>query len=230
MTIADPIIAAVQRCCDAWSRALADKAIAAGNLSDPLDLSWDLRRYAGQAYRNAMPFLSSPVQIDAFIACVAQGMVLNAIGPKDGAKLLYAAQVAIASRRAQQHQQPRTKSEPELEPQLATHPTPTPPQAGSTRPVHPANTADSANPATQPPPTPLPVNQAPTNPNPGPTLTPQAPQAPRSGTPTPTPTPTAEPAPATEKRPPQPANGPTAEQRRAAERLQAWIDKHQRPA
>ena len=105
MTATDPIPTAVQRCCDAWTKALAHKAIQENKLRDPLDLGCHIRSYAGQAYRNHLPFLSNPVQIDAFIACVAQGLALGAIEPELATKLLYAAQVAITSRRAQQQQQ-----------------------------------------------------------------------------------------------------------------------------
>jgi hypothetical protein len=46
------------------------------------------------AYRRAMPSLSGPDNIRDFIACVAHGMLIGAIRDTDGARLLYAAQVA----------------------------------------------------------------------------------------------------------------------------------------
>jgi|ERR1035437_9468645 hypothetical protein len=49
---------------------------------------------AGQAYRRAMPPLSGLENIRDFIACVAYGLIIEAITDKTGAKLLYAAQVA----------------------------------------------------------------------------------------------------------------------------------------
>jgi hypothetical protein len=41
-----------------------------------------------------MPSLSGPDNIRDFIACVAHGMLIGAIRDTDGARLLYAAQVA----------------------------------------------------------------------------------------------------------------------------------------
>src|SRR5271165_1027938 len=106
MTTPDPnqpiITAAVQRCLDAYHHELA--------IPRPKDgTDHSSKTYARKAYRNAMPFLSSPANIDAFIACVAHGLLINAIRGDDASKLLYAAQVAIASRRLQQKpvQQPR---------------------------------------------------------------------------------------------------------------------------
>jgi hypothetical protein len=44
-----------------------------------------------------MPPLSTRASCRDFIACVAQGILLGAISEKDGGKLLYAAQVALAA-------------------------------------------------------------------------------------------------------------------------------------
>jgi hypothetical protein len=49
---------------------------------------------SGIAYRHAMPPLTGEENIRDFIACVAQGMLIGAIAGPDGARLLYAAQVA----------------------------------------------------------------------------------------------------------------------------------------
>jgi hypothetical protein len=49
---------------------------------------------AGKAYRRALPPLSGQENIRDFIACVAYGMLIEAIDEKTGPKLLYAAQVA----------------------------------------------------------------------------------------------------------------------------------------
>src|SRR5271165_7650935 len=116
MTTPDPnqpaITAAVQRCLDAYHHELA--------IPRPKDgTDHSSKTYARKAYRNAMPFLSSPANIDAFIACVAHGLLINAIRGDDASKLLYAAQVAIASRRLQQQKQPN-------HPQSDARPTPTP--------------------------------------------------------------------------------------------------------
>lgn len=49
---------------------------------------------AVKAYRLAMPALSSGQDIRDFIACTAHGILIGAIGPAEGARLLYAVQVA----------------------------------------------------------------------------------------------------------------------------------------
>jgi hypothetical protein len=50
--------------------------------------------YAGLAYRRAMPPLSGQDNIRDFIACVAYGLLIDAINDKTGPKLLYAARIA----------------------------------------------------------------------------------------------------------------------------------------
>lgn len=52
------------------------------------------RPQAEHAYRLAMPPLSGPENIRDFIACVAHGILLDVIKSSDGARLLYAAQIA----------------------------------------------------------------------------------------------------------------------------------------
>jgi hypothetical protein len=49
---------------------------------------------AEMAFRKAMPQLSGQENINDFIACVAYGMLIKAIEGPEGARLLYAAQVA----------------------------------------------------------------------------------------------------------------------------------------
>ncbi len=65
----------------------------------------DSKSYAdGQsemAFRKAMPRLSGQENIRDFIACVAYGMLIKAITGPDGARLLYAAQVANSTFRSQ---------------------------------------------------------------------------------------------------------------------------------
>jgi hypothetical protein len=51
------------------------------------------------AYRSTMPPLSGSDNIHDFIACTAHGMLIEAIDGPDGARLLYAAQVAHATLR-----------------------------------------------------------------------------------------------------------------------------------
>jgi hypothetical protein len=53
--------------------------------------------YAGQAYRSALPPLTSLQNIRDFVACVAHGMLIGAIADRSATKLLYAAKVALAT-------------------------------------------------------------------------------------------------------------------------------------
>lgn len=81
---------AVASCCRAWDQAKKQaQADGKGTVFSNLD--------AAQAYRLAMPFLEGAAPIRDFIACVARGMLLGAIAGADGARLLYAAQVARGS-------------------------------------------------------------------------------------------------------------------------------------
>ena len=54
-----------------------------------------------KAFRGAMPPLSGYENIRDFIACVAYGMLIEAIRHNDGSQLLYAAQVATSALRCQ---------------------------------------------------------------------------------------------------------------------------------
>jgi hypothetical protein len=81
---------AVAHCCKAWKKAF--------RATTDADKSEIIAAYeAAEAYRAAMPPLSTRDSCRDFIACVAQGMLLGAIPEKDGGKLLYAAQVALAA-------------------------------------------------------------------------------------------------------------------------------------
>ena len=88
--------AAVQRCCQARERSFVDSR--ANRVS-----SYDTRQGAIDAYRNAMPDLAGFENIRDFIACTAHGMIIGAIDSIEGAKLLYAAQVAVGAL----HHQPK---------------------------------------------------------------------------------------------------------------------------
>lgn len=79
---------AVQRCCEAWNRALT--ANKGKGLSD-----WDIMKAAIKAYQRAMPFLCGEDNIRGFIAAVAEGMILGAFDMKEGTRLVYVAQVAL---------------------------------------------------------------------------------------------------------------------------------------
>jgi hypothetical protein len=81
---------AVARCCRIWQsvfRAELDRG----------EHQVLAARSAGEAYCGAMPSLTGDQNIRDFIACVAHGILLQAIEEKNGGKLLYAAQVAYAS-------------------------------------------------------------------------------------------------------------------------------------
>ena len=85
---------AVAHCCAASARA-CKAALATGKTKFSSDLD------AERAYRHAMPPLSGYENIRDFIACVAHGMLIGAIQGTDGARLLYAAQVAATTVRSQ---------------------------------------------------------------------------------------------------------------------------------
>jgi len=54
-------------------------------------------RCAAKAYRLALPPLTGYENICDFIACTSYGMLLGAIKPENGTKLLYAAQIALTT-------------------------------------------------------------------------------------------------------------------------------------
>src|SRR5262252_8227654 len=86
---------AVRRCIKAYYDAC--------DREDPQNLGLDesARHQVNLAYRHAMPFLTpDPDAIDAFIACVTHGLIFHVFSESEASKLLYAAQPAIASRRA----------------------------------------------------------------------------------------------------------------------------------
>jgi hypothetical protein len=86
---------AVAHCCKAWKKVFR-AAVDAGK--SELTASFQ----AGEAYRAVMPPLSTRDSCRDFIACVAQGILLGAVSEKDGGKLLYAAQVALAAANSDQ--------------------------------------------------------------------------------------------------------------------------------
>jgi hypothetical protein len=58
---------------------------------------YDAAEKAGEAYRAALPPLTSRDNCRDFIACVAHGILLGAIPESSAGKLLYAAQVALGA-------------------------------------------------------------------------------------------------------------------------------------
>jgi len=91
--MSDPTAAALARCraaClqakQAYAKVHGPKTIA----------SYEAEKAGREAYRNNMPALSSRDNIRAFIACVVEGLLIDAIREKASGHLLYAAQVALA--------------------------------------------------------------------------------------------------------------------------------------
>ncbi len=82
--------AAVAHCCEVWELTRR-QAWEAGN-------SVVVSRVAGhKAFQKSLPSLTGRENIQNFIACVAHGMLIGAILPQDGTRLLYAAQVAMTA-------------------------------------------------------------------------------------------------------------------------------------
>jgi hypothetical protein len=78
---------AVARCCKAWNRAF--KAQLKGGTS-PISI----RLRASEAYREAMPPLTSPQNLCDFIACVAHAVTVKAMCMEHAASLMHAAGMA----------------------------------------------------------------------------------------------------------------------------------------
>jgi hypothetical protein len=94
---------AVKNCCGAYN-----KIFAAERASGATD--YNAREKATEAYRNAMPYLTSLGNIRGFIACVGHGMLIEILRKDDGAKLLYAAQIALGAVPREQRGVGRPKS------------------------------------------------------------------------------------------------------------------------
>ena len=86
--------AALKRCRAAWQRAYDATMAANGNKASE---RWRAVDNARKAYCNALPLLYGYEGIRDFIACVAHGVVIEAVPPEKTGQLLYAAQVAISS-------------------------------------------------------------------------------------------------------------------------------------
>jgi hypothetical protein len=88
--------AALDRCRAAWQKAFDEYM--RKNIRRQGDST---SRYAAEegaiAYRGAMPLLAGAENIRDFIACVAYGILIEAIKPDRAGQLLYAAQVAVTS-------------------------------------------------------------------------------------------------------------------------------------
>jgi hypothetical protein len=104
---------AVALCTEVWQKIHAEPLEQTRNL-------YTAERCAGKAFRLAMPPLSGYQNICDFIACAGYAMLLGAIKNESGTKLLYAAQVALATLPKESKTQTRT------EPRPSPHPTPPP--------------------------------------------------------------------------------------------------------
>jgi hypothetical protein len=107
---------AVAHCTEVWQK------IHAATLEKTRNV-YTAERCAATAYRLAMPPLSGYRNICDFIACAGYGILLGAIKEKNAGKLLYAAQVALATVPRESKTQTRTKPR--------TSPQPTPPPLSS---------------------------------------------------------------------------------------------------
>jgi hypothetical protein len=89
---ADPPNPSLDRCIEVWNRAYKTAR---------LDRKHHVTstQEAGRAFRAVMPQLEGYENIRDFIACIAQGVILEAITPEESSKLLQAAQVALAALR-----------------------------------------------------------------------------------------------------------------------------------
>jgi hypothetical protein len=108
---------AVAHCTESW------KKIHAATFEKTRNV-YTAERCAAKAYRLAMPPLSGYHNICDFIACAGYGILLGAFKNEMGTKLLYAAQVALASLPREAKNLPRTPSLPE--PAVIDLPTPPP--------------------------------------------------------------------------------------------------------
>jgi len=104
---------AVALCTEVWKKIHAATVQKTNN-------PYTAERCAAKAFRLAMPPLSGYQNICDFIACAGYGMLLGAIKAENGTKLLYAAQVALATVPRESKTQSRTEPRPSL------HPTPPP--------------------------------------------------------------------------------------------------------
>ncbi|MDR3797749.1 MAG: hypothetical protein P4K93_06330, partial [Terracidiphilus sp.] len=79
---------AIFRCAEAWDDAYSEQI-------EEDESEYSAKKEAGEAYRAALPPLTSRDNCRDFIACVAHGILVGAIPEASAGKLLYAAQVAL---------------------------------------------------------------------------------------------------------------------------------------
>jgi hypothetical protein len=103
----DPAALAIARCRNASQK--AKEAYAKIHGPKAID-SYEAEKLAHEAYRNALPALSGRNNICAFIACIADAVLSEAIFEKTSTRLLYAAQVALAGLPRESHHSISTRS------------------------------------------------------------------------------------------------------------------------
>ena len=108
-------IPAVALCNEAWVKIHAATRERSKNL-------YTAERCAAVAFRLAMPPLSGYQNICDFIACAGYGMLLGAIKERNAGKLLYAAQVALATVSKESKTQTRTERIDPTPPPLSPQP------------------------------------------------------------------------------------------------------------
>lgn len=86
--------AAIRRCCAAWQRAF--NAYMDHGKGDGLDKLFAAKD-AGEAYCNAMPMLAGQDGVRDFLACVAHGILIDAIPHQKSCHLIAAARVTLAA-------------------------------------------------------------------------------------------------------------------------------------
>jgi hypothetical protein len=96
----------VTNCIEAYADAMEDAL-------ERRQRPYEAAKEAGRAFRQLMPPLSGHENIRNFIACAAQGILMDVISGSDGARLLYAAQVAHSTMTPSSHSR---KSTPIAEP------------------------------------------------------------------------------------------------------------------
>jgi hypothetical protein len=87
--------AALTRCRDAWLQAYHARMARKGRESRS-SAEYEASQGAANAFRAAMPQLADYHGIRDFIACIAYGVLINAIPPERTGQLLYAAQTAVS--------------------------------------------------------------------------------------------------------------------------------------
>jgi len=100
---------AVARCCAAWKRTY-DAEVRSGTHHVVAEYE------ASKVFRYNLPPLTGYQEIADYVTCVTYGMAMAAIVTKEGTRLLYAAQVALAALRCQDKAAVEKQFEPSVPP------------------------------------------------------------------------------------------------------------------